>query len=317
MGAKRNRKNKKNAGKDEKNEEIKTGEVECDTVEEENKIPVIDTSSEYQETSAESPEKSSKNSEITPTIEESKSATLVPTVEAPKVEAPKIIEEHEAENLNKVVNIEAKEEKIPEVEEEAKTEPEIKVIQPEDFPKDSIDLSDSVTQILDSSDSNTKIPDLSANLSSTSFIAHSSIENPPIDDSIVDYSLTENPPIFPKKPTVYTELAPEIEPYYKKFHLDHPVKAHEYEFSIHYETQFGEKIVLVGESEELGQWDVNKGIKLNWNPDHFWTIKVPVSTIPIEYKYVCLSSEQSIWEKGKNHLLDGKTEYIKDSWQAI
>ena len=308
MGGKRNRnKNKKNTGKEEKNEEIKTDEVENDTVEDETPTPVVNTSSEYQETSAESPEKSSKASEITPTLEESKLSPLPPSLQEPKSEVSKINEEHKAEILSKV---EAVEPTTSHIAQEEKKEPKAKDTQPEALLKDSKDSSSSTTQARDSSDSHPRIPDSPAK----STITHSSIDNPPIDDSALDSSLTESPPIFPKKPTIYTELTPEIEPYYKKFQT---TKAKEYEFSIHYETQFGEKIVLVGESEELGQWDVTKGISLNWNQDHCWTERVRLSKVPVEYKYVCLSNEQSIWEKGINHVIDGNTGYIKDSWQAI
>lgn len=167
----------------------------------------------------------------------------------------------------------------------------------------------------DFSDSKPPLPDLSNKPSSHSFLSHSSIDNSIADTLSID---TPNPESSPSKRTIYTSLVPEIEPYYKKVHSDRDsLKPHECEFTIHYETQFGQKIILVGESEELGEWDVFKGIPLNWNPGHFWSAKVQVSRVPVEYKYVCLSNETSVWEKGVNHKYTGELQTIHDSWQAI
>ena len=35
-------------------------------------------------------------------------------------------------------------------------------------------------------------------------------------------------------------------------------------FDIHYKANFGEFLVLVGNIQELGNWDVSKGLKLSW-----------------------------------------------------
>ena len=45
-------------------------------------------------------------------------------------------------------------------------------------------------------------------------------------------------------------------------------KSYSTEFSISYQTAFGEKIVLVGSSSELGNWEPEKGFELKWEPNH-------------------------------------------------
>jgi hypothetical protein len=37
-------------------------------------------------------------------------------------------------------------------------------------------------------------------------------------------------------------------------------------FNINYYTNFCEAIYVVGNTEALGNWDVTKGIRLEWNP---------------------------------------------------
>jgi hypothetical protein len=36
-------------------------------------------------------------------------------------------------------------------------------------------------------------------------------------------------------------------------------------FNINYITKFGEVIYVVGNNEILGNWNVEKGLRLNWN----------------------------------------------------
>jgi hypothetical protein len=36
-------------------------------------------------------------------------------------------------------------------------------------------------------------------------------------------------------------------------------------FNIHYDTLFGDKILVIGSTKDLGEWDVQKAIPLVWN----------------------------------------------------
>lgn len=46
---------------------------------------------------------------------------------------------------------------------------------------------------------------------------------------------------------------------------------------------FGECVFVVGNTEQLGQWNVLKALRMHWNSNDIWTIDV----IPedFEYKY--------------------------------
>ena len=94
-------------------------------------------------------------------------------------------------------------------------------------------------------------------------------------------------------------------------------KEHLCKFSIKYETKFGERIIIVGSTLDLGTWDPFNGFKLNWEPSHIWSGVLKCTTVPFEYKYVCLSSSHAIWEKGKNREFDHFESEKSDNWQAI
>ena len=74
---------------------------------------------------------------------------------------------------------------------------------------------------------------------------------------------------------------------------------------------------MVGSTSELGKWDPLCGLKLNWGPFHVWTGILKYREIPFEYKYVCLSGSEVIWEKGKNRLFDHYESEKIDNWQDI
>ena len=38
-----------------------------------------------------------------------------------------------------------------------------------------------------------------------------------------------------------------------------------FSFHIHYQADFGQTVMVVGDHSEFGAWDVNKGIILDWN----------------------------------------------------
>jgi len=81
-------------------------------------------------------------------------------------------------------------------------------------------------------------------------------------------------------------------------------KVYELNFTIHYDTQFGEKIVITGDQDFLGNWDVFKGLELEWNPNNIWKVSIPISEGELkdfEYKYVCLRPTGTFkWEEGLN-----------------
>lgn len=73
-----------------------------------------------------------------------------------------------------------------------------------------------------------------------------------------------------------------------------------FEFSVHYNTNFGEKIIVVGSTPELGNWEVSKGLALEWTEGNIWKNTIPVTDNSAEFKFVCVSEICSKWEEGAN-----------------
>jgi hypothetical protein len=160
----------------------------------------------------------------------------------------------------------------------------------------------------------------------TSFISYSDIENPQIDTTLKEeesLSLETEPVSIPRKSDSYSTILPQVEPFYKRYYSDKSSEGSskqtgfECEFFIRYETTFGQQIVLVGNSADLGSWNVFKGVPLAWGPEHLWSAKVFISSLPLEYKYVLMSDEKSLWESGSNRKLLRRTEEVIDYWQEF
>ncbi|CAG9317362.1 unnamed protein product [Blepharisma stoltei] len=87
---------------------------------------------------------------------------------------------------------------------------------------------------------------------------------------------------------------------------------YELDFQIQYPTAFGEKILITGSSEILGNWDVSSALELEWSPGNIWKISLPIpegQLSDFEYKYVCVKGADAVWEGGSNRVLklsDGK-----------
>ncbi|TNV72982.1 hypothetical protein FGO68_gene464 [Halteria grandinella] len=87
------------------------------------------------------------------------------------------------------------------------------------------------------------------------------------------------------------------------------------EIRVHYVTNFGQEVYLVGSLPSLGAWDAyNKGIRLTWSEGHLWRVILPLDgTFPslnslAEYKFIIKQGGKFIrWEEGKNHQLDLKS----------
>ena len=91
-------------------------------------------------------------------------------------------------------------------------------------------------------------------------------------------------------------------------------------------TQYGSSVYIVGNVEELGNWDVNKAVGPFFNnrksianyPTWFYDISLP-SGKKIEYKYIMKdSSGNVIWESGANHKYSTVTQgtgVVVDNWK--
>lgn len=79
-------------------------------------------------------------------------------------------------------------------------------------------------------------------------------------------------------------------------------------FQMNYSTQMGEEIGLVGSIKELGLWDQNKIIRMNWNEGNNWRSIIDTSFADIktfEYKFVLIEGcKIKEWEKGNNRIFN-------------
>jgi len=78
--------------------------------------------------------------------------------------------------------------------------------------------------------------------------------------------------------------------------------------SMIFPTRFGQEVYIVGDCPQLGKWDVNRAIRLDWGPGGLWScvIHIPGRISAIEYKYIIIDTanggiENPQWEWGRNH----------------
>jgi 4-alpha-glucanotransferase len=92
-------------------------------------------------------------------------------------------------------------------------------------------------------------------------------------------------------------------------------------------TQWGQNLFVSGSSKELGAWDVNKAVPLNFTGQDEWQVKVKIDTAgkqPVEYKYFIREAATGAiyWEQGKNRVLEVepsrfKTAMVIDFWSGF
>jgi hypothetical protein len=94
-------------------------------------------------------------------------------------------------------------------------------------------------------------------------------------------------------------------------------------FSVHFSTNFGEKLVVVGSNPAIGNWDLTRAIPLTWHNGGEWsgTAMFPRNT-SFEYKYVVINSNDTSsqrWESSPNRplLLTRFNLSVKDVWEYL
>ena len=86
------------------------------------------------------------------------------------------------------------------------------------------------------------------------------------------------------------------------------------QFKIEFHTRYGEKIYVVGSSKELGCWNPNNGVELEWKPFDIWKRTILLIPIIIEYKYICVCGKSVYWESGSNRIIDFSNIKNNDYW---
>ena len=83
-------------------------------------------------------------------------------------------------------------------------------------------------------------------------------------------------------------------------------------FRLRYDSRWGEELFLTGNSAELGNWNPNQAVKMEYVGPGIWSISVETqnfASLPTqtEYKYFIRENDQIRWEDGPNRTLpEGK-----------
>lgn len=93
-------------------------------------------------------------------------------------------------------------------------------------------------------------------------------------------------------------------------------------FRIHYKTNWGETLFVSGNCPELGDWNPEDAIPLQYSGNDFWQIDLELNdSIDFAYKYFIRNNDGSVfWEGGNNRdfwQTDKKQVFIHDSWQVF
>ena len=86
------------------------------------------------------------------------------------------------------------------------------------------------------------------------------------------------------------------------------LKIEKINFQIKYDTKFGEDLAIIGSIKELGNWQIDKALKMGWNDHNIWkgTLYLDKNNIlEFEYKFVVTSGNYvKRWEDGFNRKFD-------------
>ena len=77
-------------------------------------------------------------------------------------------------------------------------------------------------------------------------------------------------------------------------------------FRLRYDSRWGEELFLTGNTSELGHWDTNKAVAMEYVGPCVWSVETDVTPMT-EYKYFIRENGQIRWEDGPNRILpEGK-----------
>ena len=86
------------------------------------------------------------------------------------------------------------------------------------------------------------------------------------------------------------------------------LKIEKINFQIKYDTKFGEVLAVIGSIKELGNWQIDRALKMGWNDNNIWkgTLYLDRKNIfEFEYKFIVTSGNYvKRWEDGFNRKFD-------------
>ena len=82
-------------------------------------------------------------------------------------------------------------------------------------------------------------------------------------------------------------------------------------FRLRYDSRWGEELFLTGNTSELGLWNPNKAVKMQYEGPGVWSVETDVTPMT-EYKYFIRENGQIRWEDGPNRILTKSKDRIWD-----
>ncbi len=73
-------------------------------------------------------------------------------------------------------------------------------------------------------------------------------------------------------------------------------------FRLRYDSRWGEELYLTGNTSELGNWNPNKALAMQYAGTRIWSVETDINGT-IEYKYFIRENGQIRWEDGPNRVL--------------
>ena len=73
-------------------------------------------------------------------------------------------------------------------------------------------------------------------------------------------------------------------------------------FRLRYDSRWGEELYLTGNTSELGNWNPNKALAMQYAGTRIWSVETDINGT-IEYKYFIRENGQIRWEDGSNRVL--------------
>ena len=82
-------------------------------------------------------------------------------------------------------------------------------------------------------------------------------------------------------------------------------------FRLRYDSRWGEELYLTGNTAELGNWNPNKALAMQYAGTRIWSVETDINGT-IEYKYFIRENGQIRWEDGPNRVLPKSKKRIWD-----
>ena len=85
-------------------------------------------------------------------------------------------------------------------------------------------------------------------------------------------------------------------------YLKKGIKIEKIKFQMTYQTQMGQELGVIGSFKELGEWNQDKALKMEWTNGNVWIKKIDYSeNIDFEFKFIFIVNMRvEKWEDGNN-----------------